>query len=117
MSQGSKTEPEGQIYTLNVLERIQEGLRNFDYTKDDLFWRIDALLRALRNPNLHEVELTTAFRIELWDRCGKSRLRMVLATTSSIMIVHAAFDAAVKQYAGERLTLRKGAMVLRVHKP
>jgi hypothetical protein len=29
----------------------------------------------------------------------------------------AAFDAAVKQYAAEHLTLRKGAMVLRVHKP
>jgi hypothetical protein len=38
---------------------------------------------------------------------------MVIGATSSITIAHAAFDAAIRQYAGERLTLRKGAMVLR----
>jgi len=42
---------------------------------------------------------------------------MVIVATSSIMIAHAAFDAAVKQSPDERLTLRKGAMVLRDHKP
>ena len=42
---------------------------------------------------------------------------MVIAVTSSIMIAQAAFDAAVKEYAAEHLTLRKGAMVLRDHKP
>jgi len=88
-------EPEGQIYTLNLLERLHEGLRDFGRTKDELYWRINALLRELRNPNLHEVELTTAFQIELWDRYGK-HLRMVIAATSSVMIAHAAFDAAVK---------------------
>jgi hypothetical protein len=117
MGQGAEIEPAGQIYTLDLLERLHKGLRDFGQTKDELFWRIDALLRELRNPNLHEVELTTAFQIELWDRYGKSHLRMVIAATSSIMIAHAAFDAAVKEYAAEHLTLRKGAMVLRDHKP
>lgn len=117
MRQGSEIEPEGQIYTLNLLERLHAGLGDFGRTKDELYWRIDALLRELRNPNLHEVELTTAYQIELWDRYGKSHLRMVLAAASSIEIAHAAFDAAVKQYAAEHLTLRKGAMVLRDHKP
>lgn len=77
MGQGSEIEPEGQIYTLNLLERLHAGLRDFGQTKDELYWRIDALLRELRNPNLHEVELTTAYQIELWDRHGKSHLRMV----------------------------------------
>jgi hypothetical protein len=117
MGQGSEIEPEGQIYTLNLLERLHAGLRDFGQTKDELYWRIDALLRELRNPNLHEVELTTAYQIELWDRYGKDHLRMVIAATSSIMVAHAAFDAAVKQYATEHLMLRKGAMVLRDHKP
>jgi hypothetical protein len=40
---------------------------------------------------------------------------MVIAATSSIVIAHTAFDDAVVQYGGERLTLRKGAMVLREH--
>jgi hypothetical protein len=34
---------------------------------------------------------------------------MVIVATFSISIAHAAFDAAVRQYAGERLMLRKGA--------
>ena len=64
MGQGSEIEPEGQIYTLNLLELLHEGLRDFGKTKDELYWRIDALLRELRNPNLHEVELTTAFQLK-----------------------------------------------------
>ncbi len=80
-----------------------------------LYYRIDTALRQLANPNLHEVNLATAFKIELWDRYRRDHLRMVIAATSSIAIAHAAFDAAIVQYSGERLTLRKDAMVLREH--
>ena len=75
------------------------------------------MLRQLANPNLHDVNLATAFRIELWDRYGRDHLRMVIAATSSITIAHAAFDAAIRQYVSERLTLRKGAMVHRKYDP
>jgi hypothetical protein len=51
MGQGSEIEPEGQIYTLTLLERLHDGLRDFGKTKDELYWRIDALLRELRNGN------------------------------------------------------------------
>ena len=73
------------------------------------------MLRELANPNLHEVNLATAFKIELWDRYGQDHLRMVIAATSSIVIAHAAFDTAVAEHTRERLTLRKGTMVLREH--
>ena len=110
-------EPQGQLYTLALLERLHHGLDAFGTAKDELYFRIDRLLRELANPNLHEVGLITAYQIEVWDRYGHDQLRMVIAVTSSIEIAHAAFDAAVRQYACERLTLRKGAMVLRDHKP
>ena len=110
-----ESEPEGDVYTLGMLERLREDLRLFGNAKSELYSRMDALLRELANPNLHDVNLATAFRIELWDRYGNDHLRMVIAATSSITIAHAAFDAAVRQYAAERLTLRKGAMVLRQH--
>jgi hypothetical protein len=42
-------------------------------------------------------------------------LRMVIAASSSIAVAHAAFDAAVAQYTGEHLTLRKGVMVVRAN--
>ena len=112
-----ENDQEAEIYTLGMLEQLREDLRLFGNAKGELYSRIDLLLRELANPNLHDVNLATAFRIELWDRYGSDRLRMVIAATSSITIAHAAFDAAVLQYAGERLTLRKGAMVLRKHEP
>jgi len=112
-----ENEPEGEVYTLGMLERLREDLRLFGNAKSELYCRIDTLLRELANPNLHEINLATAFRIELWDRYGRDHLRMVIAATSSISVAHAAFDAAVRQYGGERLTLRKGAMVLRSHEP
>jgi hypothetical protein len=108
---------DGQIHTFGLLERLHEDLRIFGAAKSEFYSRIDKLLRELANPNLHEVNLVTAFKIELWDRYGKDHLRMVIAATSSIEIAHAAFDAAVRQYANEHLTLRKGAMVLRKHNP
>ena len=106
---------DAQLHTLGLVERLREDLRAFGAVRNDLYFRIDDALRELANPNLHDVNLVTAFRVELWDRYGRDDLRMVIAATSSIAIAHAAFDAAVTQYAGEHLTLRKGAMVLREH--
>ena len=37
---------------------------------------------------------------------------MTIVVTSSIVIAQADFDVAVSEHANERLTLRKGAMVL-----
>jgi hypothetical protein len=108
-------EDDGQIYALGLIEKLRDDLRAFDGAKGELYYRIETALRELANPNLHDVNLVTAFKIELWDRYRRDHLRMVIAATSSIAIAHAAFDAAVVQYRGERLTLRKGAMVLREH--
>jgi hypothetical protein len=103
------------MYTLGLLERLREDLHRYGHENEELYFRIDRLLRELANPNLHEVELAAAFRIELWDRHGRNNLRMTIAATSSIVIAQAAFDVAVSEHANERLTLRKGAMVLREH--
>jgi hypothetical protein len=111
----NESEGDGQLHALGLIEKLRDDLRTFDGAKDELYYRIDRALRELANPNLHDVNLVTAFRIELWDRYGRDHLRMVIAATSSIAIAHAAFDAAVVQYSGERLTLRKGVMVLREH--
>ncbi|HEY2531054.1 MAG TPA: hypothetical protein VGJ20_24500 [Xanthobacteraceae bacterium] len=40
---------------------------------------------------------------------------MTIAATSNIVIAQAAFDVAITEYANERLTLRKGTMVIREH--
>ena len=112
---GTEGEQEGQIHTLGLLERLREDLRRYGHENDELYFRIDRTLHELANPNLHEVELATAFRIELWDRYSKGNLRMTMAVTSSIVIAQAAFDVAVSEHPNERLTLRKGAMVIREH--
>jgi hypothetical protein len=74
-----------------MLERLREDLRLFGNAKAELYSRIDSLLRELANPNLHEVNLTTAFKIELWDRYGRDHLRMVIAATSSVEIASGGF--------------------------
>ena len=77
---------DGQIYTLGLLERLREDLRLFGGAKEELYFRIDRALHELANPNLHDVNLATAFKIELWDRYGRDDLRMVIAATSSISV-------------------------------
>jgi hypothetical protein len=108
-----RPEIDGQLHSLGLIEKLRDDLRAFDGAKGELYYRLEEVLRELANPNLHDVNLVTAFKIELWDRYGRDHLRMIIAATSSIAIAQAAFDAAVAQYSGERLTLRKGAMVLR----
>lgn len=63
-----KPEEDGQLYTLGLIERLRDDLRAFDGARDELYNRIEGALRELANPNLHDVNLGTAFRIELWDR-------------------------------------------------
>jgi hypothetical protein len=64
------------------LEQLRDDLRRYGQESGELYFRVDKALRELANPNLHEVELAHAFRIELWDRYGKDNLRMTIAATS-----------------------------------
>ena len=113
---GRPVEQDGQLHTLGLIEELRAECKRMWGTSSELYFRIDELLRELANPNLHEIFSTTAFQVELWDRHAQS-LRWVVAATASVAIGHAAFDGAVAQYAGERLTLRKGALVIREHVP
>jgi hypothetical protein len=47
----------------------------------------------------------------------RSALEAMAQATSNIAIANTAFDAAEKQFDGEHLTLRKGAMVRRESRP
>ena len=107
---------DGQLHTLGLIEELRAECKRMWGTSSELYFRIDELLRELANPNLHEIFSASAFQVELWDRHAQ-HIRWVIAATASITIGHAAFDAAVTQYAGERLTLRKGTMVIRQHAP
>jgi Protein of unknown function (DUF2971) len=58
----------------------------------------------------------SAFQIELWDRHAQ-HIRWVIAASASIAIANAALDVAISEYPGQRITLRKSAMVLWEHQP
>lgn len=109
-------EEDGQLHTLGLIEELRSECKRMWGTSSELYFRIDELLRKLANPNLHEIFSTSAFQIELWDQ-RTERIRWVVAATASITIGHAAFDAAVGQYPGQRLALRKGAMLIRENPP
>ena len=109
----SETEKDGQAVTLELLEQLRKDCAALWHNSHELYSRIDDALRQLANPNLHSINLTTAYQIEMWDRYGKDNLRWVLAAAAQVYIGHAAFDEALKHYPGERLTLRHGMLTLR----
>jgi len=108
--------PDGQLHTLGLLEQLRVECKSLWGASSDAYFRVDRLLQELSNPNLHEIFPTSGFRIEIWDRYG-DHIHWVIAASASIRISRAAFEAAVLEYPTQRLTLRKGMMVLREHLP
>lgn len=104
---------DGQLHTLGLLERLRAESGYLDHAACDLHSRVDALLRELENPNLHDI-VSMSFRVELWDR-NTQHIRWVVAAAGTITVAHAAFDAAVKNWPSERFTLRQGIMLIREH--
>jgi hypothetical protein len=99
-----------------LLERLRGECQDLWGASSDASFRVDTLLRELSNPNLHEIFSASTFRVEVWDRHSE-HIRWVIAASSSIAIINAAFDVAVPEFRGQRLVLRKGATILREHLP
>jgi hypothetical protein len=83
-------------------------------TSSRLCHRVDALLRELANPNLHDIPTRLPLRVELWDR-NDQHIRWVIAAASNVAVAHAALDAAIAKYPHRRSTLRNGMLVIREH--
>jgi hypothetical protein len=107
---------EGQLYTLGLLERLRAECKDLWGASSNAYFRVDELLRELANPNLHDIPTRLPFRVELWDR-NEQHVRWVIAASSSVAIGHAALDAAIANYPGQRFTLRNGILVIREHAP
>ena len=82
----------------------------------EFYFRVHRPLRAIANPNLHDIPTQLPFRVEMWDRHGQ-HIRWVIAASASVAVGHAALDAAIAAYPGERFTLRNGVLVIRHHDP
>jgi hypothetical protein len=114
MSQDAPEE-DGQLHTLGLLEQLRAETRLFRGQHQDLYERVDKLLREIENPNLHDIA-NLNYRVELWDKYAL-HIRWVVAAAGHIYLARAAFDEAVKQFPHERLTLRNGMLVIRDHVP
>jgi hypothetical protein len=55
---------DGQLHTLGLLERLRAESGYLDQAASDLYYGVDALLRELRNPYLHDIA-NMSFRVEL----------------------------------------------------
>lgn len=104
---------DGQLHRLGLLERLRAKTHGIDEVYADLYRRVDALLRELANPNLHDIA-NTNFRVELWDRHA-NHVRWVVAAAGNVTIAHGAFDAAVASWSDEHFTLRNGILLIREH--
>jgi hypothetical protein len=99
---------QGQHGTRHRLKNTTEG--------SEFYFRIDGLLRELANPNLHDIPTRLPFRVEMWTDSDQ-HVRWVIAASASVAVGHAALDAAIANYPGQRFTLRNGALVIRKHNP
>jgi hypothetical protein len=99
--------------TLGLLEQQRAESSELWGTSSTIYHRVDALLRELANPNLHDIA-NMSFRVELWDRHAQ-HIRWVIAAAGTVTIAQAAFDAAIANWPGERFTLRQGIMLIREH--
>jgi len=105
----------GQLHTLGILEQLRAQSGELWGRSSKLYFRVDGLLRQLANPNLREIA-NMSFRVELWERHAE-HIRWTMAASGSIVLAHAAFDAAIKEWPHERFTLRNGIMLMREHPP
>jgi len=109
-------EHHGHLHTLGMLGQLRAESSELWSTSSRLYHRVDALLRELANPNLHDIPTNLPFRIELWDHRAQ-QVRWIVAASSSVTIAHAALDAAIANYPQQRFTLRNGILVIREHVP
>jgi hypothetical protein len=93
MSDGNE---DGQLHTLGLLEQLRAESKELWGTSSTLYHRVDALLRELANPNLHDIA-NMSFRVELWDRHAK-HIRWTIAAVGHVTIAQATFDAAVAEW-------------------
>jgi hypothetical protein len=106
---GKHAEDDGPLYTLGLLEQLRAEGKSLWGTSSEAYFRVDALLRELANPNLHDIPTNLPFRVEMWD-CNNQHIRWVVAAASSAAVGHAALDAAINNYSGQRFTLRNGIL-------
>jgi hypothetical protein len=103
---------EGQLHTLALLEQLRDASKDLWGASSEAYFRVDELLRQLANPNLHDIPRNLPFRVEMWD-CSDQHIRWVVAASASVVLGHAALDAAIANYPDQRFTLRNGAQVIR----
>src|SRR5271154_1381275 len=115
-SRMSQAPEDGQLHTLGLLEQLRDECQQLWGTSSKFYFRVDGLLRQLANPNLHDIPTNLPFRVEMWDR-NHHHIRWVVAASSSVAVGHAALDAAISSYPGQRFTLRNGILVIREHQP
>lgn len=104
------TDGEGQLHTLGLLEQLRCEGKSLWGASSEAYFRFDRLLRQLADPNLHDIPNNLPFRVEMWDR---EHIRWVIAASASVAVGHAALEAAIGNYPGQRFTLRNGALVIR----
>ena len=107
---------DGQLHTVGLLGQLRANSSELWGKSSELYHRVDALLRELANPNLHDIPTNLPFRVEMWDR-NDQHIRWVVAASSSVAVGHAALDAAIANYPGQHFTLRNGILVIREHVP
>jgi hypothetical protein len=104
---------DGHLHTLGLLEQLRTESRYLWRAASEFHFRVDAMMRQLENPNLHDIT-NMSYRIDLWDRHAVHG-RWLVAASGNVFVARAAFEEAVRHWPSERLTLRNGMQILNEH--
>jgi hypothetical protein len=105
----------GQLNRLGFLEQLRAESGALWHATSDFLFRVDAMMRQLENPNLHEIH-NMCYRIDLWDRYALHS-RWLVAASGNVYVAQAAYDEALKHWPGEKLTLRNGMLLMSENPP
>jgi hypothetical protein len=106
------TEDAGERYTLTLVEELRKECGSLQRELGDAYFRMGAD-RQLNNPN-HDMPLQMPFRVEMLTGEGQ-HIRWVTACEHGLGRARRV-RGAVKNYPGERWTLRNGMLVIREHR-
>ncbi len=116
MRQDHPASDDGELHTLNLLEELRSRCEGLWGKSSDLYFNINDLLRELANPNLPRSSDGPALPYGNVGSHGSTH-SVGSSANASVALAHAALDAAIESYPGERLTLRNGVQVIREYVP
>jgi len=111
-------EKEGEAHTVGLLVGVRDVCRRIAGEHARLGHELHELLRQISDPNIFDIEAKLSFRIQQhapgphYGECLR-----VISVNGNLMVAHAAFQAAVREFPKDIWMLTQGMQIIRRYDP